>query len=142
MGEISSAVTKAYGRTHGTEHSNAKPDVEVFIMEGLLTHFFCYYDKADKNNVWWLLGHINKQKHWLRTSHLSRSSPCDTDQIQSQLSSYSNSYCVPIGVFKYYLLKILGTQNNTEESRKHWVLPYEAEVCASMLFSECIVASK
>ena len=143
MAEVSSAVVKAFGQPQATEHSDAKSDVELFIMEGLLTHFFCYYDKADKNNVWWLLGHINEQKHWLRAlSHLSQSSPCDTDQIESQLCSYSNRYCVPIGVFKYYLLKILGTQNVAEEKRKQWVPPYEAQVCASMLCSDCIVASK
>ena len=143
MAEVSLAVAKAFGQPQAIEHSHAKPDVELFIMEGLLTHFFCYYDKADKNNIWWLLGHINKQKHWLRTSsHLSQSSPCDTHQIQSQLCSYSNSYRVPIGVFRFYLLKFLGTQNVAEERRKQWVPPYEAQVCPSMLYSDHIVASK
>ena len=131
MAEVSLAVAKVFGQPQATVHSDAKPDVELFITEGLLTHFFCYCDKADKNNIWWLLEHINKQKHWLRTSsHLSQSSPCDTDQIQSQLYSYSSSYCVPIGSFKYYLLKILGSSNNAkEESSKQWVPPYETEVC-------------
>ena len=127
MAEVSSAVTKAFGQPQAMEHSDAKPDVELFIMEGLLTHFFCYYDKADKNNIWWLLGYINEQKHWLRTiSHLSQSSPSDNDQIQSQLCSHC--YGVPIGVFKYYLLKILGAQNVAEERRNQWVSPYEAQV--------------
>ena len=126
-------MAKAFGQPQAMEHSDAKPDVELFIMEGLLTHFFCYYDKADENNIWWLLGHINKQKHWLRTSsHLSQSSPCDTDQVQTQLHFCSNTHCVSLGLFKYYLLKILGSCSNVkEESSKQWVPPYETEVCQS-----------
>ena len=136
MVEVSSAVTKAFGQTQAMQHSDAKPDVELFIIEGLLTHFFCYYTKPDKNNVWWLLGHMNKQKHWLKTSHFSRSLSCDTDQVQTQLRFCSNTHCVSLGLLKYYLLKILGSCNTVKgESSKQWVPPYESEVGMPIMLS-------
>ena len=128
------AAVEAFGQPQAVHSSDVKPAVEAFIMEGLLTHFFCYYDKPHKNNVWWLLGHINEQKHWLRSSSLSRisvasQSSCDRDQVQSHLLFHCNSHRVPLNLFKYYLLKILGTQTNArEEQRKQWVPPFETEV--------------
>ena len=128
------AAVEAFGQPQAVDSPDVKPAVEAFIMEGLLTHFFCYYDKPDQNNVWWLLGHINEQKHWLRSSSLSRisvasQSSCDSDQVHSDLPFHCNSHCVPLNLFKYYLLKILGTQANArEERRKQWVPPFETEV--------------
>ena len=128
------AAVEAFGQPRAVDSPDVKPAVEAFITEGLLTHFFCYYDKPHENNVWWLLGHINEQKHWLRSSSLSRisiasQSSCDSDQIQSDLPPHCSSHCVPLNLFKYYLLKILGTQTNAkEEQRKQWVPPFETEV--------------
>ena len=128
------AVAEAFGRHRAVDSPDVEPAVEAFITEGLLTHFFCYYEKPHKNNVWWLLGHINEQKHWLRSSSLSRislasQSSCDSDQVQSDLLFHYNSHRVPLNLFKYYLLKILGTQTNArEERRKQWVPPFETEV--------------
>ena len=128
------AVVEAFGQSQAVDGPDVEPAVEAFITEGLLTHFFCYYEKPDKNNVWWLLGHINEQKHWLRSSSLSRisvasQSSCDSDQVQLDLLFQCNSHCVSLNFFKYYLLKILGTQTNArEERRKQWVPPFETEV--------------
>ena len=142
------AVVEAFGQHQEVDSPDMEPAVETFITEGLLTHFFCYHDKPAKNNVWWLLGHINEQKHWLRSSLLSRitvasQSSCDSDQVPSDLlfQHYSR---VPFNLFKYYLLKILGMQTNAkEEGRKQWVPPFETEVY--ILYFECygvIVAAK
>lgn len=128
------AAVEAFGQPQAVDSADVKPAVEAFITEGLLAHFFCYCDKPHKNNVWWLLGHINEQKHWLRSSSLSRisvasQSTCDSDEVQPDLLSHCNSHCVPLNLFKYYLLKILGTRTNArEERRKPWVPPFETEV--------------
>ena len=58
MPEISEAITKVFVRTESTNVS-----IIPFIADGLLTHFFCYYDKPSEINVLWLLEHINEQKH-------------------------------------------------------------------------------
>ena len=142
------AVVEAFGQHQEVDSPDMEPAVETFITEGLLTHFFCYHDKPAKNNVWWLLGHINEQKHWLRSSLLSRitvasQSSCDSDQVPSDLLFQHNSR-VPFNLFKYYLLKILGMQTNAkEEGRKQLVPPFETEVY--ILYFECygvIVAAK
>ena len=143
------AVVEAFGQHQEVDSPDMEPAVETFITEGLLTHFFCYHDKPAKNNVWWLLGHINEQKHWLRSSSLSRmtvasQSSCDSDQVPSDLLFHRNSRCVPFNLFKYYLFKILGTQTNAkEQGRKQWVPPFETEVY--IVYFECygvILAAK
>ena len=125
------AVVEAFGQPQQVDSPDVEPAVEAFMIEGLLTHFFCYYDKPDKNNVWWLLGHINEQKQWLRSSRITvaSQSSCDSDQVPSDLSVSPLSCCVPFNLFKYYLFKILGTQTNAkEQGRKQWVPPFETEV--------------
>ena len=135
------AVVEAFGQPQQVDSPDVEPAVEAFMTEGLLTHFFCYYDKPDKNNVWWLLGHINEQKQWLRSSSLSRitvasQSSCDSDQVPSDLSVSPLSRCVPFNLFKYYLFKILGTQTNAkEQGRKQWVPPFETKVY--IVYFEC-----
>ena len=125
------AVVEAFGQPQQVDSPDVEPAVEAFMTEGLLTHFFCYYDKPDKNNVWWLLGHINEQKQWLRSSRITvaSQSSCDSDQVPSDLSVSPLSCCVPFNLFKYYLFKILGTQTNAKkQGRKQWVPPFETEV--------------
>ena len=132
------AVVEAFGQPQEVDSPDVEPAVEAFMTEGLLTHFFCYYDKPDKNNVWWLLGHINEQKQWLRSSRITvaSQSSCDSDQVPSDLSVSPLSRCVPFNLFKYYLFKILGTQTNAkEQGRKQWVPPFETKVY--IVYFEC-----
>ena len=99
MPEISKAITEVFVHTERTDVS-----IIPFIADGLLTHFFCYYDKPSEVNVLWLLEHINKQKHWLKNLQLS----VDYHEVQSTLHSYhSDPLRLPLNVLKFYLLKIL-----------------------------------
>ena len=143
------AVVEVFGQPQEVDSPDVEPAVVAFITEGLLAHFFCYYDKPDKKNVWWLLGRINEQKQWLRSSLSSRitvasQSSGDSDEVPSDLLFHRNSRCVPFNLFKYYLLKILGLQSNVkEQGRKQWVPPFKTEV--SIVYFECygvIVAGK
>ena len=138
MPEIFEVITEVFGHARRTD---VHESIVLFIVDGLLAHFFCYYDKPNKNNVSWLLEHINEQKNWLKgvqpsrhglTSHSSRkftSSSEDPDEVQSPLLSYhSDTYCLPLNALKYYLMRVLGTCG--EESMRHLVSPYKPEVNA------------
>ena len=119
MPAIFEAITEVFGHT---KMANVSPIVP-FIVDGLLTHFFCYYDKPNRVNVQWLLGHINEQKHWLKNFQLS----VGYDKMQSTLLSYhSDPHCLPLNALKFYLLRILDSCKN--ESTRQLVAPYEPEV--------------
>ena len=140
MPEVSTAVTEAFCQPQGTDVSDTNPCVVPFITEGLLTHFFCYYDKPDRRNILWFLEHVNKHKHLMRvqysklgvTSNLSpilRSSSYNSEEAKLQLfSSCSNTHCIELTMLKYYLSRILGSCSGGKEAKKQWVLPYESEV--------------
>ena len=142
MPEISTAVIQAFCEPQGTDvfESKSNRSEVTFIIEGLLTHFFCYFDKPEKRNISWLLEYINEQEHFLMVqsprlsiaSHLSmgsRSSSYDSEEIHLPLlSSYSNTYFVPLTVLKYFLLRILGSCSEGKEGKKQWVPPFETEV--------------
>ena len=141
MPEIFEVITEVFGRARRTD---AHDSIVLFIVDGLLTHFFCYRDKPNKNNVSWLLEHINKQKNWLKgvqqsryglASHFSRrsrSSSEGSEEVQSPLLSYhSDTCCLPLNTLKYYLMRILGSCR--EESMRQSVPPYKPEVNSSFL---------
>ena len=117
MPEIFKAVVEVFGHVQTTDVSDS---IVPFIADGLLTHFICYYDKPNKDNILWLLEHINEQKNWLKSFKL----PDDSNKVQA--TNFSDLHCVPLNALKYYLLRILGSCR--KESRKHFVLPYESEV--------------
>jgi len=148
MPEISTAVVQAFCEPQGIDvfESESNGSEVTFIIEGLLTHFFCYFDKPEKRNISWLLEYINEQEHFLKVqsprlsiaSHLSmgsRSSSYESEEIQlPPSSSYSNIYCVPLTVLKYFLLRILGSCSERKEGRKQWTPPYGTEVnCINFL---------
>ena len=127
MPEISEAITKVLVDTESTAVS-----IIPFIADGLLTHFFCYYNKPNKVNVLWLLEHINEQKHWLKTLQLS----VDYCDVQSTLHSYhSDPLHLPLNALKFYLLRILDSCK--KESETQLDAPYEPEVNLCIL-SICI----
>ena len=117
MPEIFKAVVEGFGHVQQTDVSDS---VMLFIADGLLTHFICYYDKPNKVNIEWLLEHINEQKNWLKIFK----PPDDSDKVQT--TDFSDVHCVPLNALKYYLLKILGSCR--KESGKQFVSPFELEV--------------
>ena len=127
MPEISKAITEVFVDTE-------RADVSIipFIADGLLTHFFCYYDKPSEVNVMWLFEHINEQKRWLKNLQLS----VDYCEVQSTLHSYhSDPFRLPFNVLKFYLLRILDSCK--KESVTQLVAPYEPEVNLSCILSIC-----
>ena len=141
MPEISTAVTEAFYQPQRTAVFEPNQSVVSFIIEGLLTHFFCYYDEQDSRNISWFLEYINEQEHLLRVqlprlssaalhpSLSSRGSSYDSEEVDSPiLSSYYDTDCVPLNMLKYFLLRILGSCSEGREARKQWIPPYKAEV--------------
>lgn len=119
MPAIFETITDVFGHAKMTD----VPPVVPFIVDGLLTHFFCYFDKPNKDNVQWLLGHINEQKHWLRNLQLS----VGYDKMQSTLlSNHSDPHRLPLNALKFYLLRILDSCG--KENMRQLVAPYEPEV--------------
>ena len=145
MPEISTAVNEAFCQPQGTEVFQSNRPVVTFIIEGLLTHFFCYYDKPNNRNISWFLEYINEQEHLLEVqlhrfsaasplSLSSRSFSYDSEKVDSPiLSSYSDTDCVPLSMLKYFLLRILGSCSEGREGRKQWVPPYKTEVNHTIL---------
>lgn len=144
MPEISTAVNEAFCVPQGVESIRSNRSVVIFITEGLLTHFFCYYDKPNNRNISWFLGYINEQEHLLEMqlhrfsaasplSLSSRSSSYDSDEVHSPILSYSDTDCVPLSMIKYFLLRILGSCGEGKKCRKPWVPPYETEVICTIL---------
>ena len=142
MPEISNAVTEAFCQPQGTDVFVSNQSIVPFITEGLLTHFFCYYDKPDSRNVLWFLEYVNKQEHLLRVQlpHLSaalclsRSTSYDSEDVDSPLlSPHSDADGVPLSMLKCFLLRILGSCSERKEGTKQWVPPYETEVNYTIL---------
>ena len=136
MPEMFETITKLFDHAPRTDVHDS---LVSFMVDGLLTHFFCYCDKPKKNNVLWLLEHINEQKNWLmsvqvtthgfksHSSWKSTSSSGDSEEVQSPLLSFrSYCYCLPLNALKYYLMWILGSFK--EENMRQLVPPYEPEV--------------
>ena len=136
MPEMFETITKLFDNAPRTDVHNC---IVSFIVDGLLTHFICYYDKPNKDNILWLLEHINEQKSWLMglqlqtrgltlySSWKSRSLSGDSEEVQSpQLSFHSDSHCLSLNTLKYYLMRILGSFR--EENMRQLVTPYEPEV--------------
>ena len=117
MPEIFKAVVEVFGHVQQTDASDS---IVMFIADGLLTHFICYYDKPNKDNILWLLEHINEQKNWLKTFK----PPDDSDKVLA--TDFSDLRCFPLNALKYYLLRILGSCR--KESRKHFVSSFKSEV--------------
>lgn len=117
MPEIFKAVVEVFGHVQQTDASDS---IVLFIADGLLTHFICYYDKPNKDNILWLLEHINEQKNWLKTFK----PPDDSDKVLA--TDFSDLRCFPLNALKYYLLRILGSCR--KESRKHFVSSFKSEV--------------
>ena len=143
MPEVSTAVTEAFHQPKGTDVNESNQSAVSFIIEGLLTHFFCYYDKQDSRNISWFLEYINEQEHLLEVqlprrrysdaSQLSlstKSSHYDPEEVDSPLlPSYYHASCVPLNMLKYFLLRILGSCSEVrEEGRKQWIPPFKTEV--------------
>jgi len=143
MPEVSTAVTEAFRQPQGTDVNESNQSVVSFIIEGLLTHFFCYYDKQDSRNISWFLEYINEQEHLLEVqlprrrysdasqlSLSSKSSHYDPEEVDSPLlPSYYGASCVPLNMLKYFLLRILGSCSEVkEEGRKQWISLFETEV--------------
>ena len=146
MPEISEGVTEAFCKQKGTDVFESNRSIVPFITEGLLTHFFCYYDKLDSRNVLWFLEYVNKQEHLLRVQlpHLSaalrlslssRSTSYDSEDIDSPLlSPHFNADSVPLNMLKYFLLRILGLCGEvSEEAKMQWIPPYETEVNCTII---------
>ena len=129
MPEISNAVTEAFCKQQGTDVFESNRSIVSFITEGLLTHFFCYYDKPDSRNILWFLEYVNKQKHLLgvQLPHLS------AEEVNTALLSSSDTDGVPLSMLKYFLLRILGSCSERKEGMKQWVPPYETEVNYTIL---------
>ena len=136
MPEMFETITKLFDNAQRTDVHNS---IVSFIADGLLTHFICYDDKPNKENILWLLEHINEQKSLLMglqlqthgltlySSWKSRSSSGDSEEVQSPLLSFhSDSHCLPLNTLKYYLMRILGSFR--EENMRQLVPPYEPEV--------------
>lgn len=136
MPEMFEIITKLFDRA---PRADVHDSLVSFMVDGLLTHFFCYCDKPKKNNVLWLLEHINEQKNWLmsvqvtthgfksHSSWKSTSSSGDSEEVQSPLLSFnSNCHCLPLNALKYYLMWILGSFR--EENTRQQIPPYEPEV--------------
>ena len=134
MPEVSAAVTEAFHQHQGTDVFESNRSVVTFITEGLLTHFFCYFEKLERSNISWFLEYINKQNHLLRVQL-----PQHNNALQLSLSSRSSSeevdlpflpyYNTDFNMLKYFLLKILGSCSEVkQEDRKQWISPYETEV--------------
>lgn len=117
MPEIFKAVVEVFGHVQQTDASDS---IVLFIADGLLTHFICYYDKPNKDNILWLLEHINELKNWLKTFK----PPDDSDKVLA--TDFSDLRCFPLNALKYYLLRILGSCR--KESRKHFVSSFKSEV--------------
>jgi len=125
----------------GTDVFESNRPVVTFITEGLLTHFFCYYDTLDSRNISWLLQYINEQKHLLdvqppqhraaeQLSLSSKSPSYDSEEVDLPIpSTSSGTDCVPLTMLKYFLLRILGSRSEMkEEGRKQWIPPFETKV--------------
>ena len=135
MPEMFETITKLFDNAPRTDVHNS---IVSFIADGLLTHFICYYDKPNKDNILWLLERINEQKNWLMDLQLpthgltlysswkSRSLSGDSEEVQSPLSFHSDSHCLPLNALKYYLMQILSSFR--EENMRQLVPPYEPEV--------------
>ena len=145
MPEVSTAVTEAFHQPKGTDVNESNQSAVSFITEGLLTHFFCYYDKQDSRNISWFLEYINEQEHLLEVqlprrrysdaSQLSlstKSSHYDPEEVGSPLlPSYYNASCVPLNMLKYFLLRILGSCS--EVKQEQWIPPFETKVNYTIL---------
>ena len=145
MPEVSTAVTEAFRQPQGTDVNESNRSVVTFITEGLLTHFFCYFDKPERRNISWFLEYINEQEHLLKLqlpqrrqsdasqlSLISRRSDYDPDEVNSPLlSSYYDASCVPLNMLKYFLLRILGSCS--EVKQEQWIPPFETKVNYTIL---------
>lgn len=128
MPEIFKGVVEVFGHYQQTDASDS---IVLFIADGLLTHFICYYDKPNKDNILWLLEHINEQKNWLKTFK----PPDDSDKVLA--TDFSDLHCFPLNALKYYLLRILGSCR--KESRKHFVSSFKSEVKLLYILSIYVV---
>lgn len=136
MPEMFETITKLFDNAQRTDVHNS---IVSFIADGLLTHFICYYDKPNKENILWLLERINEQKSLLMGLQLQthgltlysswkpRSLSGDSEEVQSPLLSFrSDSHCLPLNTLKYYLMRILGSFR--EENMRQLLPPYEPVV--------------